>query len=297
MQWIGLAVLGLFLTGCVSQDKYNALKLELDQAKSALGTAQSNEAAARAEADALKKNLDTIGMGDAATKGLIANLTTQNQDYARQLAELQAKYEDAIRNPVRGAGPLPAPLANALQAFAAQNSDLVEFDAARGIVKFKSDVTFDSGSADLKPEGKAVIARFAQILNSPAAGEFELMVAGHTDNARVVNPDTKRRHPDNWYLSAHRAIAVGHELMVGSVQPSRLAVSGYADTKPVASNVADSGRKQNRRVEVMILPLRGGSMVATGAKAAPPKLLNKDSVPTVNKDTPVVQPKMPQLNK
>ena len=61
----------------------------------------------------------------------------------------------------------------------------VDFDSARGIVKFKSDITFTSGSADLTPRAAEAISRFAGILNSAAAGGYELQVAGHTDNQQV----------------------------------------------------------------------------------------------------------------
>ena len=50
---------------------------------------------------------------------------------------------------------LPEPLNNELTEFAKQNPDLVDFDSARGIVKFKSDVTFATGSAELQPEAAA----------------------------------------------------------------------------------------------------------------------------------------------
>ena len=113
--------------------------------------------------------------------------------------------------------------------------------------------------------------------NSPAASGYELMVAGHTDSTRVSRPETiAAGHKDNWYLSAHRAIAVGGELQSQRVNAQRLAVVGYADQRPVASNSSDSGRAQNRRVEVLILPttVRGGAAVAgSGAGQA----INKDT--------------------
>ena len=52
------------------------------------------------------------------------------------------------------ASALPADLTNALQDFAAANPDIIEFDAARGVVKFKSDVTFASGSAVVNERAK-----------------------------------------------------------------------------------------------------------------------------------------------
>lgn len=289
--WLGLAALGLVMTGCVSQEKYNALKLERDRYAEQLGQAQTDASTARAEADLLKQQLAALGSNDANQMGLVANLTQQNADLQRQLDELNRRYSEAIGKIGQGAA-LPEPLDNALREFAAANPDLVDFDSARGIVKFKSDVTFALGSAELTSNARTAIGRFAQILNSSAASGYELMVAGHTDNTRVSRQETiAAGHKDNWYLSAHRAIAVGSELQSQRVNPQRLAVVGYADQRPVASNSSESGRAQNRRVEVLILPttVRGssGATVAAGSNSKPQANLNKDTAadttPALNK--------------
>jgi hypothetical protein len=88
---------------------------------------------------------------------------------------------------------------------------------------------------------------------------------------------------DNWYLSAHRAIAVAAELRESHVNPQRLGVVGYADQRPIASNTTSSGQAQNRRVEVLILPTtvhanavaasERPSKTSTARRSAP----NKDS--------------------
>jgi chemotaxis protein MotB len=275
------ALSALSLTGCVSQEKYNALKLDRDRYAEQLGQAQAEARGARSEAEAYKNQIAQIMNGQGGQTGLIQNLNTQNAELQRQLDELNRRYADALNK--QGSGnALPEPLSNALTEFARQNPDLVDFDAARGIVKFKSDVTFATGSADLTAQAKSAISRFSQILNSGAANSYELMVAGHTDNTRVINPATiQAGHRDNWYLSAHRAIAVGSALMSDRVNPQRLAVTGYAEQRPIASNASESGKAQNRRVEVLILPttVRSAAPVetTTAKPAAPAKpRLNKD---------------------
>jgi chemotaxis protein MotB len=122
-------------------------------------------------------------------------------------------------------------------------------------------VTFASGSTDVNERAIETLQRFVTILNSPAAINYELMVAGHTDNRRVTMQRTiDAGNFDNWYLSAHRAISVAAELVKNGVSKSRLGVAGYADQQPIASNSTESGRAQNRRVEIVILPThpRGG---------------------------------------
>jgi chemotaxis protein MotB len=293
-QWAALGALALLLTGCVSQEKYNALKLERDQLAERLGQAQAEAASARSQADAYQKQLQAFLDAGGNKDALVQNLNSQIADLQKQLDDVNRRYADAMGRQ-GSTNALPEPLTNELRAFAAANPDLVDFDAARGIVKFKSDVTFATGSAELQPKAKDAIDKFATILNSAAASGYELIVAGHTDNQRVVNDATiKAGHKDNWYLSAHRAIAVGGELMHQNVNPQRIGVTGFADQRPVASNASESGRAQNRRVEVLILPstVRGGAAVAGGGSKSAPAPKAK-----MNKDTGAAVDNRPVMNK
>jgi chemotaxis protein MotB len=293
-RFIGTALVGLALTGCVSQEKYNALKLDRDGLAEQLAKAQTDATSARGEADLLKNQLAMLNQNGQGAQGLVANLQNQNATLQAQLEELNRRYAEAMNRPTGGISALPAQLTNELSAFAAQNPDLVDFDAARGIVKFKSDVTFASGDATVTPKAKEVIGRFSQILNSPSASGYELMVAGHTDNTRVVNPATiQAGHKDNWYLSAHRAITVSKELFAHAIAPQRVGVVGYADQRPIASNVSPSGQAQNRRVEVLILPttVHSNPVASSDARTTPAiksKPMNKDSASVKTDNGPVL---------
>jgi chemotaxis protein MotB len=283
--FVGATTLLIAFTGCVSQEKYNALKLDRDGLAEQLGKAQNDASTARAEAESYKSQLAAVMNGGNASNGLLANLQQQNANLQAQLDDLNRRYTEAL-NRAGGGTALPEKLSNELTAFAAANPDLVDFDAARGIVKFKSDVTFAVGDATLQPKAKEVINRFATILNSSAASSYELLIAGHTDNQRVSNPRTiQAGHKDNWFLSAHRAISVAQELIGQGTNQQRIGVIGYADQRPVAANSSESGRAQNRRVEVLILPttVRSSPPVAaapTRTRSASPRNaeLNKDSV-------------------
>jgi len=285
---VGISILSLAATGCVSQEKYNALKLAHDGLVERIGEADREAQAAKAESEAYKQQLSMFQQNGSGKDAMLMNLTQQNATLQQQLDELNRKYGDAISRVGQGAA-LPPELTNALEQFARQNPDLVDFDAARGIVKFKSDVTFATGSADLTAQAKTAIQRFSQILNSGAASSYELMVAGHTDNTRVVNPATiAAGHKDNWYLSAHRAISVGSALLSDRVNPQRLAVTGYAEQRPIASNASEAGKQQNRRVEVLILPstVRSTTPVAT---AVPTETARPAKARTLNKESSTVQ--------
>jgi chemotaxis protein MotB len=289
LQLIGLAALSFALTGCVtSADKYRALQLENESLRTQNGESQAQARAALAERDVLQKQIAAMSEGDGGKVGLIQNQAQQIAALSAQLADINAKYQEALSRPIAAGSPLDPVVTNALTTFAQQNPDVVDFDAARGIVKFKTDFTFATGSDALTDKAKQAITRFASILNSQAASSYELMVAGHTDNTPVANPATKARHPDNWYLSSHRAIAVGSELVRGQVSPQRVAVVGYADQRPVASNTTTQGKAQNRRVEVLILPSTVRSTVVKSAStpkaAGTPKTgLNKDQVAPIDR--------------
>ncbi|MCA9583032.1 MAG: OmpA family protein [Myxococcales bacterium] len=118
----------------------------------------------------------------------------------------------------------------------------------RMVVELPEAVLFDSGKADLKEDGKAVVAELAPILASLSKREFQ--VGGHTDNV----PIKTRRFPSNWELSATRAVNVAKLLTENGVESTRVSAAGYADSQPVESNDTPEGRAKNRRIEIALLP-------------------------------------------
>jgi chemotaxis protein MotB len=125
-------------------------------------------------------------------------------------------------------------------------------------------VLFDSGQADIKPEGREVLQRVSEILRN--AQDEQILVEGHTDNVRI-GPTLKRVYPSNWELSRARANNVRIYLSTeGGINPDRLSSAEYADTRPVASNATEEGRQKNRRVEIILMPKEqpGGAALPTG---------------------------------
>lgn len=266
--FLGIAAIGLLSTGCISQDKYNALRIERDGLNEQLARAQQDSSTARAQAASWKAQLDQIMSGNSGTAGLLGNQSQQIANLTAQLNDITQKYNDALGRIGQGQ-PLPAQLTNELTAFADQNPDLVEFDAAKGTVKFKSDLTFNSGDAQLKPEAVNAIERFSRILNSASAAGYELMVCGHADNQKVSAGTAQRGHKDNWYLSSHRALSVAEALQKQGVDSKRIGAVGYGEFRPIADNSTKQGMAANRRVEVLILPSQIGSENRGPVAAAP----------------------------
>ncbi len=116
------------------------------------------------------------------------------------------------------------------------------------VVELPEGVLFDSGRAEIKDEGQETLRQVAQILAQIPNREF--LIVGHTDNV----PIRSRRYPSNWELSAARGVVVARFLAENGMNAERLGAAGYADTQPVASNDADEGRAQNRRIEIVLMP-------------------------------------------
>lgn len=265
----GLALVSLVGAGCVGQKDYVALQMQRDNLAEQLAEAEAQAAGATRHAEALQGQLGNFKAGGDAADAQLVNYQQQVAALTGERDEFMNKYEAMLQK--IGTGPaLPAPLTSELTSFAAANPDLVTFDPKQGIVKFKSDVTFQSGDAELMPDAKAAIDRFAGILNAPIARQYELRIAGHTDNVNAFSAATMQKgHKDNWYLSSHRAISVSQQLTGKGVDPSRIGVTGFADQRPVASNTSEQGRAQNRRVEVLILPTVASNSDAPATNAAP----------------------------
>jgi outer membrane protein OmpA-like peptidoglycan-associated protein len=109
-------------------------------------------------------------------------------------------------------------------------------------VTFESGILFPFDSDVLQPAGRDNLRRLADSLQENAG--TEVMLVGHTDS--VGKPDY------NQDLSQRRARAAAAYLSGQGVASSRLLTSGKGETDPIASNDDESGRRQNRRVEVAI---------------------------------------------
>jgi OOP family OmpA-OmpF porin len=103
-------------------------------------------------------------------------------------------------------------------------------------------ILFDTGKATLKPESAAALGPVGELLKSDAA--LNLEIQGHTDNAGQPAANLK--------LSQDRAAAVkAYLVQTFAIPAARLTTSGFGDTRPVAPNTAETGRAQNRRVELV----------------------------------------------
>lgn len=255
-----LAVIVLLLaavavtTGCDQQVK--ELQMQNRSLSERLERVKGENAQLQAENQNLSATLaNQQGIVDAKDAQIL-QLDSENQRLQAAMRKLMEDYEAALNAP-RGitVGALPQGLSDELAKFAAQNPDIAEFDSKYGMVKLKSDFTFTPGSAQPKPEAIETLKKLVTILQAPEAKEFAVYIAGHTDDMPISRATTKRTHPNNWFLSAHRAIGVQYELVEAGLTPDRIAVLGFSEYHPVVPNAANQkGAEANRRVEIWIVP-------------------------------------------
>jgi len=118
----------------------------------------------------------------------------------------------------------------------------------RLVMRLPQDVLFPSGSAALSREGELSIMEVAVILRQFPDRRF--MVAGHTDN----HPVKEATYKDNWELSMARALVVARFLIETKMKPENLVTAGYGEFDPIAKNATPEGRRENRRIEIILLP-------------------------------------------
>ena len=123
----------------------------------------------------------------------------------------------------------------------------MERDGDKVVIRLGQQDSFDSGSATLSAGFQPTLQKVGA---SIATVGGIIRVEGHTDNVPV---GFSERFRSNWDLSSARSASVANYLIDNTnLEAGRLSVSGFADSKPVASNDTAEGRARNRRIEVIV---------------------------------------------
>jgi chemotaxis protein MotB len=218
---IASALTILLLLGLLGFSSYDKKK-RLDQAYAEIAAAQSAATRIESEIAALKQKL-------ADQQQQIETLHKDKEN----VVQTHRSLEDEMR--------------------AALESKDVTISQLQGklTVNILDRVMFDSGEADLKPDGAAVLMKVANILAQHPA--LKIHVIGHTDNV-PIRASARSRFPSNWELSTTRATAAVRFLTEkAGVDPKRLGAVGYGEFRPVADNATTEGRAKNRRIAITIL--------------------------------------------
>lgn len=262
--------------GCVAQSNVDRLRQDNDALRASNEQLRSELAQSRSLIDTLRNapvRQDPELL--AELERVRQSREDQRRSFEQTLAELRQRILELSE---RGSDAvLPRELDEALARLAAAHPDLMTYDARRGMVRFASDLTFALGSIEVRPAAVQSLRQLAQILRGASAADFELRIVGHTDDVPVTNPANRQRFEDNWGLSSFRAISVMRELVRAGVEPTKIAVVGHGEHRPLVPNVRpapgqrNTGTEANRRVEIYLvrMPPADAPAPAAGNDANP----------------------------
>ncbi len=227
IKWMLLIAMATAFLGCVSQTERDNLQTLLRQSEEQVIELKSQLEECRSRISALQR---APRVQDPALLNQLEQLKAERGQLIARIEALEAQIRQLAQAPVI----LPPEIDDALRQLAAQHGDVMEYDAANGMLKLKSDLTFALGSAEVNDNVKATLGQLAEILKAVVAQDYEVRIVGHTDNVPIKRQDTLAKHPTNWHLSAHRAIAVERVLEAAGVPAVRMSAAGHGQHRPIA---------------------------------------------------------------
>jgi flagellar motor protein MotB len=251
--FLSLTLLG----GCTREAELEAANRrmgeQLENANQKLGEVQKALSERERQLAAANQTIQNKDKEIAFLNEQVALLKKQAEDLSAQLAAARGQKLQPVTI-VRG-NALPPGFTKALKDLIARHPEFkLKFYPELGMVKFENDDTFQPGKDDVKPEMQKVMGELATILNEPDALVFDIYLAGHTDDMPIKKGETKARHPNNRYLSVHRAVAIDAIFEKAGVNGGRIGTVGFDEFHPIAPNKpGNKGNAANRRVELWIV--------------------------------------------
>ncbi len=193
----------------------------------------------RAKSDTLSKNISEL-------RQQMAELRVENEKLNEDIAELQKAKEEKVKEVSGTYEKLLANMKNEI----AQGQVTISELKGKLTVNMEAAILFDSGKANVKPEGLDILNKMVETLKN--VNGKAIRIEGHTDNVQIAG-GLARTFPTNWDLSAERAINVTRFLQEQGVDPRNLSATAFAEFKPVADNSTREGRAKNRRIEITLV--------------------------------------------
>jgi len=229
----------------------------IQQEKDAAAAAAAAKAKAEADAEA-KRQAELTAAREAQMKAEAAAHAAQQKAAAEaaaakaaaEQAALQAKEQAARDEAARAQAATAALRAQLLQQL---NEVLQTTDTPRGLVVNMADVLFETGKYALSQDAQLKLAKLSGIIQAHPG--LNLAIEGHTDTTGSADFNMK--------LSQQRADTVREFLISQGLSPDIITAKGMGEVVPVADNTTVAGRKQNRRVEIIVSgEVIGAKMVA-----------------------------------
>lgn len=223
------------LKACLSEKDKNATRVKTLEEELAYTKSISNSlikqlsdlsVISTAQSESIKKSMDNINAKDKYIKGLQSEMSRKDSLNMALVMNLKGALKDVNDEDVQ-----------------------IKVEGSAVMISISDKMLFKSGSYEISPEAKSVLAKVAAVIQSKP--DIQFMVEGHTDN----NPIKSRFITDNWDLSVMRSTAVVRILQNDfKVDPKRMIAAGRAEYLPLVANDTDEGKARNRRTRIIILP-------------------------------------------
>jgi len=256
---LAVSAMVLGMTSCISKKQYDALssnykqcienvgerQREIQDLKSQNSALTSENNLLKSQHDALKSSLDAClsntGKSSANIDKLVGEINASNS-YIKQLISSNAKNDS-----------LNLALSNKLKrSLDNVADDDVQVKVLKGVVmiSLSDKMLYKTGDYNILPAAQEVLGKVAKVIND--YDKYSVLIEGNTDNAPLNSTNLPR---DNWDLSALRGTSVAKVLQTQfGVDPARITAGGRSEYNPKATNMSVSGRAENRRTEIIIMP-------------------------------------------
>jgi len=223
----------LFLFGCVSTQKYNDLGTKNKKTEQDLASIKRENESANQKIGDLESELQKADIEIVDLRKMSDELRAMSD---KEIEALKRTYDSLEKN---------------LKDEISQGKIQIEQTRGKLTMKVAEELFFDTGKAEIKPEGKSVLLRIGTILKK--IPEKNIRIEGHTDNVQIVST-LRLKYPTNWELGSARATTVVRFFQdeVG-VDPLRLSAVSFGEYRPIATNRTERGRARNRRIEIILI--------------------------------------------
>jgi len=234
---------GLLSAGASTEGHVAALSKQLDDQKAL--TAQE-----QATVELLKQQILALSKQIAVLQNSLGDSDKRDKQAQAQIADLGQRLNVALAKRVQELSQYRSTFFGELKKSLGERDD-IQVVGDRFV--FQSEIFFDSGSADLAPQGYAELDKLAAALKDletriPKDLNWVLRIDGHTD----IRPISTASFRSNWELSSSRAISVVRYLIAKGVPPNRLVAAGFGEYQPLTSGFSDADFRRNRRIELKL---------------------------------------------
>lgn len=232
------------------QDQLSASKGKVGELTNALDAEKRAAARVLAQVELLNQQIAALRRQIGALEAALDSAEKKDKDAQVKIADLGQRLNVALAQRVQELARYRSDFFGRLRTILGDRPD-IRVVGDRFV--FQSEVFFDTGQAQLRPEGRVELDKLAAALidlekQIPPDIAWVLRVDGHTD----IRPIASSNFPSNWALSSARAISVVQYLVSKGVSPQRLAATGFGEFQPIDPERTEEAFRRNRRLELKL---------------------------------------------